>query len=230
MRSRKFSVRQAVGICGFRSGMVPRDRETGPEWGFRLIRISLVLLSGSLGGFLAGCSESLPPYEAPQQVIRVADLKATLGTDNFSDPSGHIRAYIIFLVEGENNYDDTLQDTAHVSGLLEVWLKSDPALRAVVPLNNSNISQPTDYRSGVLTIDPKEKFHLRVNWTMHTDSGTDILRTLAYTDTTEPNNIAYTVPDTLVYHIEFTMFAQVTPVASDTSEYGFIGYIQLEGN
>lgn len=225
MRSKE---RPAIGAGGFSGGQITVERRgsrTGT--GGRSTWIGLALLVYSLGSFLASCSDSLPPYEAPQQVIRVTGLKATIGTDDFSDPSGHIRSYVIFLVEGENNYDDTLQDTAHVSGFLEVWLKSDPTQRAVIPLGNRNISQPTNYRKGVLTIDPEEQFHLRVDWTMHTDSGTDILKTLAYADTTEQNNIAYTVPDTLVFHIELTLFAQVEPVKSDTMEYGFVGFIQL---
>jgi|GEM_PF-6661259 len=228
MRKTRHPTRPAGEFCGRLPGSESNTIAAPPRR--RIPWPGLLLLVCGLANLLAGCKEALPPYEAPADVIRVTGVQATIGTDSFTNPDGRIRSYIIFLVDGESNYDDTLQDTAHVSGLLEVWLKSDPGQKAVLPLTNGNITPPTDYRRGILTIDPEEEFHLQADWTMFTDAGSDILRTLAHTDTTEGTNIAYTVPDTLVFRTELTLFAQVEPVESDTGEYGFVGYIQLEGN
>ncbi|HKJ68373.1 MAG TPA: hypothetical protein VKA68_10495 [bacterium] len=173
------------------------------------------------------CEESLPPYGPPADVVRVTKLQAVTATEQLTDPEGRIRSYVIFLIDGINNYDDTLQDTAAVTGRLHVWFDADPSWTATLPLTNADISEPTDYSNGVLTLDPQEQFHLHTEWNLLSDDGTDILHELTSVDTVQQTGLVYAAPETLRFQVELSLFSQVEETVSDTQKYGFTGYYQL---
>jgi len=176
-------------------------------------------------GLFVHCEESLPTYSPPRDIVRMTKLQAVTATVQAGP--GSVRSYLIFLIDGVNNYDDTLQDTADVTGNINIWFEEHPEWKATLPLNNWNIVDPTDYRNGVLTLDHEEQFHLRTDWYLFTDDGTDILDELTYVDTVEQSGIVYAAPETVSFNVNLSLFSQVEETESDTQKYGFTGYFQL---
>jgi hypothetical protein len=152
--------------------------------GARIPFLSEILLFALLTLLLSlklTCNESLPPYSAPGSVFKgsIYPRPVTLK----GEPQLRV------LMTAQNIFDETLQDTAKLTGSLEIILASDQSLRKTVTLDTTNLlyhynmilgyptfsNIPSLNEHGVLTIDPKDSVSFCYLWNFVTDDNTNLL-------------------------------------------------------
>ena len=109
---------------------------------------------------LAGCTESLPPHEEPQNVL-VAALQISSGTFVSRPQSGVIPVHVHITIV--NTFSEVLQDSLLLYGSVEIWKATDPSMRAVVPIGFYTRTIPP-VTNGILILEPSVNFLILLEW------------------------------------------------------------------
>lgn len=165
---------------------------------------------------LMKCEESLPSYQSPSDLLAIRQMQAEVG--------GVERSTLVFDIKGVNNYDDTLQDTARVSGTLDVWFPSHENWRITLPITNADLKPPSRLIGRLLTIDPGDTFRVQVSWNLLLQSGEDILVQIPDDYFYEKTGTHYTKAEDLKYQASFTLFRQAGYMESPVQKYEFKGF------
>jgi hypothetical protein len=118
-------------------------------------------------GIFLSCEETLPPYQAPQNVLRaeVKILGNTVDRQVKCDDSfkGWSVPPMIFHLDVINNYTETLQGSADlISGQLEVWYKENPDFGKRFPVNG--VLNSPHINNHILTLDPGDTLSIPILW------------------------------------------------------------------
>jgi len=150
-----------------------------------LRRKILLRIAITVGFLILSCREALPPYQTPQNVLagELAGLYVLSASDN---------SLKVFLTV-RNEFDETLEGPAKLTGKIEIVLLRDPRIRKTAVLGPSNVLQAKGYnrQTGVLSLDPQDSIRLGYSWNLVDDNGID-LRTDVFSYLPDP-----TCPDTL---------------------------------
>ncbi len=173
-----------------------------------------LLIAGIIALFT--CEESLPTYADPRDLLALTGMTAEV--------TGFQRSFLTVHIKGVNRYDDTLQDTARVNGSLRVWFPSHDQWRIILPINNKNIEDPTQYNGLLLTLEPGDTFHLQISWNLVAEDSTDILPQIPVDYTGERSGVHYSEPELVNCQAAFSLFEQAGYLESDILEYEFAGF------
>ncbi|MFA6468421.1 MAG: hypothetical protein WCW35_05945 [Bacteroidota bacterium] len=133
----------------------------------------------------SGCEDLLPVYIEPDNIFEASlvSVDSTLVQYYETDekdltPEGPIINYQSFTsdfrisVSVKNLYEETLQNTAAVSGKLEIWNELHPEEKATIPITTSNIASGSGYNASTnsITLNPNEKLFFTIRWNYRFDS------------------------------------------------------------
>lgn len=127
---------------------------------------------------LGGCSEHLPAYSDPNDL-----LAGTLYVQYVTAEHNQVLVTVMVV----NKYDETLQDTASLSGTCEITLKRQPNLHKTITLSSKDL-QWGDYDSTthLLTMDRGDHLTMALGWDFVCDDSTD-LRTSVFRYVEDPS-------------------------------------------
>lgn len=117
---------------------------------------------------MVSCDESLPPRDNPKVLLKGDVSFSYIYSVNEND--------FRFYVDVTNIYNETIQDTAKVNGILEIILKRDPRYRKTVYLSITNLVSTLLYDSNAncFTIDPVKKVTFLSIWNLIDDNQIDL--------------------------------------------------------
>lgn len=120
----------------------------------------------SFGLIFMRCSESLPTYKFPDQVLSLQVTLVEQLPDRVAPPGNqmvHVR------LTAENVYDDIFQDSVDVKGTVRIWWQRMPGRLRTIYLSVKNFSNRTLVQNGQLTLLPGEQFTMDVYWNLKDD-------------------------------------------------------------
>lgn len=179
---------------------------------YTLLLIILTLLSLSFGP----CDESLPVYEEPVRVFS-GKIEGSYGLTVAEN------TMVIFFTIW-NNFDETFQGDANLTGTIEIVSMRDPSVRKTFAISAANIIQSKghDRNTGKLTIDARDSIRYMVRWNLTDDNGRD-LRTSFFKYIVDPSCdlrcLAFTEDFSLKGNI--TLFDRTGPVFAGPVDYSF---------
>jgi hypothetical protein len=167
--------------------------------------------------FVAGCDESLAPYDIPKTVFSSSLIAKP------NDKMGQVWIYVTI----KNIYDETIQDTANIAGSFEVISVMDPNIRKTFTLSRnyilSQISNPTSIDShGILTMDTNDSLVIFIAWGYDADDGSIFPdRTNNKSDPQCKNNLLfYSVP--FIFRGSIQIFSHYGPALIEPQKYNVI--------
>lgn len=179
---------------------------------YTVILLALALFSLSFGP----CDESLPVYDEPTKVFS-GKIEGSYGLTIAENTMS-----IFFTIW--NNFDETFQGDANLTGTIEIVSMRDPSVRKTFSVNAQNIIQVKGYdgRTGKLTIDARDSIRYMVRWNLTDDNGRD-LRTSFFKYIVDPTCdlrcLAFTEDFSLKGNI--TLFDRTGPVFAGPTGYSF---------
>jgi len=173
--------------------------------------IFLVLL------FFLTCDESLPPRIVPQDTLEITAIIANQGAN-----AGGI--FVAINVFGQNNYEETFQDTVDVKGNIHIWWARKPEIEANVPLDNRHFTKPTRISGNILTLDPGEKFRLEALWYLNLDDGRYLINLLDFSNSSVINGIIIAKPEKFMVEVQLTLYEETGLLRSEPHEFIIEGW------
>ena len=163
--------------------------------------------------FYSSCSEALPPYEDPRDIL---DGK-TIARYVFSSRENTMSVNLIFT----NEFDETLEGKAVLAGQGTITWARDPNVRKTFTITPANLTNgkfnPT---TSVLTMDPGDSLRLNYRWNFIDDTGMDLRQDgfLYFTDPTcSFRKISY--EETFIIRAEIKVFERIGPMAIRLTEF-----------
>ncbi len=135
---------------------------------FRHLHFAAVSLFFSLS-----CDESLPPRQDPSDLFGLA----VWSYYNYTPIANNIVIHAALV----NNFDETLNGPADISGSFLVTSERDSSVHATVPMLATNIIHATYAPgTGILTVDPGDSVVLETAWDFTDESGRSLDSTVFF--------------------------------------------------
>jgi len=137
----------------------------GGKWTVLLVLLSLI----------PGCNEQLPPYADPRNILSAE----THGEYVLTVRDNSVNFFVVV----RNDFDESLQAVAAISGTMEIVLQRDTTVRKTVTLSNTNLIHGTNYvpSTGEIIFDAGDTVTLLYKWDWIDDQGRDLrLETFRY--------------------------------------------------
>lgn len=120
------------------------------------------------------CQEELPPYNQPPQPFgaiiyhyppyKLIDTLVIFEDHYFEPPKiAYYDSTILFRIGAVHQYEEVLQDSANISGFLEIYDIVQPERIVRVPINNTHAQSPF-LSNGIITLAKGDTFWLSVSW------------------------------------------------------------------
>jgi hypothetical protein len=154
--------------------------------------ILLLILAGILA---LSCDEQLPGRENPPTVL-VAGLSIEPGPTILEDSLIIGRGGEI-TIDVTNIYDEVLQDSAQIKGVVEFWVEKNPTLRTTVTFDQRALQNISTLFKGVLTLRVSQRIFFSTSWSQRTDSGEFFWRYVPVTELVDGRGKPYLLSDTL---------------------------------
>jgi len=172
---------------------------------------------------ILACDESLPPYEQPENTLAITRVIATQGTIGSGIPI--LNVYL----QGENQYEETFDDTVSATGEVLITWKDRPSLFATLPLSNANFTGTTPIQGSRLTLDPGDTFSMQTVWYFYTDSREYIIDLMDYSNNDVRGDYEFSRPEIFTIEVELTVYSQTGRLAFGPTEIEIIGYRRVMG-
>ena len=179
---------------------------------------------------IVSCDDPLPPYVKPENIFvgRFSSIDTfTVRYSGDLDPLGKTSysGHYTFLMGVENIYEETIQSQADISGKLEIWLPSNPDIRATMMITSVqaagvNGTDVFDRTKNLLTINPGQSFYLRAYWNYRMDDGKWVNQDLDnYTQIEWRNLNYYRIHDPTPFHARLTvsLIKNTSTIVADTT-------------
>jgi hypothetical protein len=132
----------------------------------------MTIAIAALALFANSCEESLPSYEPPAGILRagikhVGDdtIRYVSGDSNNPDKTkATFQQATGFEISVVNSYEETLQETAEISGTVEITIPSLPQFKQTIPITETAIASSQVDKNGMITINPGDTVKLTVYW------------------------------------------------------------------
>ena len=118
----------------------------------------------------AGCEESLPPRNDPEEFLR-ASLVPMQGRLVYIDGTTVLHGTMMMRVVLINLHDEALQGSALVRGEIRVWLRDHPDKQKTFSWNADNLQNPSVVRGSTATLGVDSSAMLSALWDQRTDAG-----------------------------------------------------------
>ncbi len=135
---------------------------------------------------LGPCDEPLPPYTEPEKILDGALTGLYIYPGLPNRPENKLAVYFTFT----NEYEETLQDTVHFQGSIEIRSARIPAVKKTFQIGASNLhtgAERYDPITRILTIDPGESVSFTVSWDFISDDNGVDARQVIFDFYTDPN-------------------------------------------
>jgi hypothetical protein len=133
---------------------------------------------GLLLAFLAaGCNESLPPVEQPEDV-QVVDVSfvgsgdGLVALDSHLDPKGNPGALRVTVT---NLFREYMADDEQIEVEIRMYMKNHPERRTVITMSREDLWTSGVLAHGVLMIAPRQTVRIEKQWAHRTDQGESYL-------------------------------------------------------
>lgn len=171
-----------------------------------------------IGAFMGlQCEETLPPRMEQQGALQISSVISLQGTYD-------IGQFMEFVIGIENIYRETFQEKVSITGKMEVWLERDPSIRGSVNISNMDVAPTPNFMGSTLTLDPGDRFYLKLYWYLYLVDGRYLLDLLDYTDGEEREGLINSKPETFVMEAQFKIFDQLGYLKTEKHTLIFTGY------
>ncbi len=125
-----------------------------------------------------------------------------------------------------NIYDEVLQDSALISGSVELWMEDDPTQRATIPISVTALQNPSIVFQGQLTLRVNQTAFFAKQWSQRTDDGIYFWRFVNLTKYVDSMGRVYFVSDSIrfVARASMQIFQKAQSVRTQEIRY-FMNYI-----
>jgi hypothetical protein len=124
------------------------------------------ILAMTLAG--AGCKESLPVYQDPQDVLSLR-IAAVEQLDDHLAPPG--RQAVRIVLQGTNLFDEPFLDSVRFDGTMKIIWERQPFRFKTIHLTKKDLSDPSMVINGRMLLVPGQSFSMEVLWNMRSDDG-----------------------------------------------------------
>jgi len=183
------------------------------------------LLAVVIAGF--GCTESLPVYQDPQNVLLLG-ITAVEQLDDHIAPPGKQAVRIV--LQGVNNFDEPFLDSVHISGTMKINWERQPFRTKTFQLTRKDLSDPSLVVNGKMLLVPGQAFSIEVVWNMRSDDGIYLPALMNYAYLTRRvcgPNIACADPETFTIETTLNVYDRLGALTAPPSNFTFVGHVRI---
>jgi len=174
-----------------------------------------------------GCTEILPVYEDPRNVLTVG-ITAVEQLDDHLAPPG--RQAVRIVLQGENLYDEPFLDSVRIDGTLRITWERQPNRVKTFKLTRKELSDPSLIVNGKMLLVPGQTFSMEVLWNMRSDDGIYLPALMNYAYLTKrvcAPNIACADPETFIVETSLNVYDRLGVLKAPVSTFTFVGHVRI---
>ena len=187
--------------------------------------IALAALALAAGGF--GCTESLPVYVEPADVMEVS-VVAVEQLDDHLAPPGHQMVRIV--LQGANRYEEPFLDSVRIEGTMKISWERQPYRYRTVTLTQSEMTDQSLVSNGKMLLVPGQAFTMEYFWNMRSDDGIYLPSLMNFTWLTRrvcAPNIACADPETFLIETSLKVYDRLGYVSAPRAKFTFIARVRI---
>lgn len=169
------------------------------------------------------CSEALPVYVAPQDVMAFEVTKVEQLNDHVAPPH---RPQVHIVIVGENIYDEVFYDSVNIRGSMRIWWKRKPMRYRTIYLTEKNMTDRSLIRNNRMMLLPGQRFSLEAYWDIRTDNGMNLLSEMDFSYSMRrycDYNVVCATPEDFVIEVSLNIFDRLGFVSAKPMEFEYIG-------
>jgi len=124
--------------------------------------------------FGLSCDEALPPLQAPPTILSAQLTVLNAGKTIVVRDGVPVGTSGAIQINVTNVHDEVLQDSSSLRGRVEIWMKSNPEVRAVVLLTDADVVTGNLLNGRMLTINVGEMLVMLRRWPHQTVEGFNV--------------------------------------------------------
>lgn len=188
-----------------------------------LIKFSQNIITFVLIILTFSCSENLPVYEMPQNVMALEVTKVEQLNDHVAPPN---RPMVHIVLVGENIFDEVFYDSVNIEGSMRIWWKRKPKRFRTLYLTEKNLSDRSLIRNGRMMLLPGQRFSLETYWDVKTDDGMWLVSEMDFSYTMRrycDYNVICATPEDFVIEVTLKVYDRLGYITAPPKEFKYIG-------
>jgi len=187
---------------------------------------AILVAALATGGF--GCSEALPVYVEPSNVMSVG-VVAVEQLDDHLAPPGHQAVRII--LQAENTYDEPFLDSVRIEGTMRISWERQPYRYKTVTLTAAQLTDHSLISDGKMLLIPGQAFSMEYLWNMRSDDGIYLPSLMNFAWLTRrvcAPNVACADPETFLVETSLKVYDRLGIVHALPAKFTFVARIHIQ--
>jgi hypothetical protein len=156
------------------------------------------------------CSEALPVYEAPENVMAFEVTKVEQLNDHIAPPN---KPRVHIVIVGENIFDEVFYDSVNIRGSMRIWWKRKPMRYRTIYLTEKNMTDRSLIRNNRMMLLPGQRFSLEAYWDIKSDDGMLLLSEMDFCAN----------PEDFVIEVSLNIFDRLGYISAPPIEFTYTG-------
>jgi hypothetical protein len=177
------------------------------------------------GGF--GCSENLPVYVEPTNVMQVSVVAVEQLDDHLAPPG---RQMVRVVIQGVNTYEEPFLDSARIEGTMKISWERQPYRSRTVTLTQRDLTDQSLVSNGKMLLVPGQAFSMEYYWNMRSDDGIYLPSLMNFTWLTRrvcAPNVACADPETFVVETSLKVYDRLGVVQAQPAKFTFVARVHI---
>jgi hypothetical protein len=191
-------------------------------WGAAAAVAALALV---VGGF--GCTESLPVYVEPSNVMEVSVVAVEQLDDHLAPPG---RQQVRIVLQGVNTYEEPFLDSVRIEGTMKIRWERQPYRYRTVKLTQRELTDQSLVSNGKMLLVPGQAFSMEYFWNMRSDDGIYLPSLMNFTWLTRrvcAPNIVCADPETFIVETSLKVYDRLGVVVAPEAKFTFVARMNI---
>jgi hypothetical protein len=182
--------------------------------------LSAVIFFAALISF--SCSEALPVYSPPQNVMSLEVTKVEQLNDHIAPPH---RPRVHIVLVGENIFDEVFYDSVNIRGSMRIWWKRKPRRYRTIYLDERNMTDRSLIRNNRMMLLPGQRFSLEAYWDIRSDDGMNLISEMDFSYSMRRYcdfNVVCANPEEFVIEVSLNVFDRLGYISATPKEFKYV--------
>lgn len=187
---------------------------------------AVLVLAFAAGGF--GCTESLPVYAEPTDVMAVSVVAVEQLDDHLAPPG---RQKVRIVLQGVNTYEEPFLDSVRIEGTMKISWERQPYRFATVKLSQRDLTDQSLVSNGKMLLVPGQAFTMEYLWNMRSDDGIYLPSLMNFTWLIRrvcAPNVACADPETFIVETSLKVYDRLGVVQAPPAKFTFIARVHIQ--